>query len=326
MLRRDFITLLGCASASWPLVASAHRTARIGFLSSRSPNESESVVSAFRKGLFSAGYVEGRNATVEFRWANGQYDKLRALTMQLVEQRVDIIAATGDIVSARAAKSATSDMPIVFVIGGDPVRLGLVASLNRPDGNLTGVSLVSSGLGAKRVGLLHELVPDAALVSLLLNPNNPNAALERRDVEVAARTLGLRVSVEAAATIEQLEPAFVAMVQQGAGGLIVATDPFLLSRRDQLVVLAASHGLPTIYQFREFSMSGGLISYGTNITGAYRKAGEYVGWVLSGEKKIHELPIFQQTTLELVINLKTARTLGVNIPASLVVFADELIE
>jgi putative ABC transport system substrate-binding protein len=201
-----------------------------------------------------------------------------------------------------------------------------VASLNRPDGNLTGVSLVSSGLGAKRVGLLHELVPTAALVSLLLNPNNPNAALERHDVELATSTLGLRISVQAAATIEDFEPAFAAMVRQRAGGLIVATDPFLLSRRGQLVALAARHGIPTIYQFREFSISGGLISYGTNITGAYRKAGEYAGLILSGEKQVHDLPIFQQTTLELVINMKAARALGLNIPASLVVFADELIE
>jgi len=173
---------------------------------------------------------------------------------------------------------------------------------------------------------LHELVPNAALISLLLNPNNPNAALERQDVELAAKTLGLRISVELAGTIEDFELAFAAMVQQRAGGLIVATDPFFLSRRDQLVALAARHGIPTIYQFREFSTSGGLISYGTNITGAYRKAGEYVGWVLNGEKQVHDLPIFQQTSLELVINLKAARMLGLNIPATLVVFADEVIE
>jgi putative tryptophan/tyrosine transport system substrate-binding protein len=326
MRRRDFITLLGCASASWPLLAREQQQAKIGFLSSRSPDESESVLSAFRKGLFSAGYIEGRNATVEFRWAHGQYDKLPALAMELVDRRVDIVAATGDIVSARAAKSATSDIPVVFVIGGDPVGLGLVGSLNRPDGNLTGVSLISSGLGAKRVGLLHELVPNAALISLLLNPNNPNAALERNDVELATRRLGLRISVEAAATIEDFEPAFAAMVQQRAGGLIVATDPFLLGRRDQLVALAARHGIPTIYQFREFSISGGLLSYGTNINGAYREAGEYAGWILSGEKQVNDLPIFQQTTLELVINMKAAKALGLNIPSSLVVFADELIE
>jgi putative ABC transport system substrate-binding protein len=326
MRRRDFITLLGCASASWPLLAREQQPVRIGFLSSRSPDESESVVSAFRKGLFSVGYIEGRNTTIEFRWAEGQYDKLPTLAMELIDRRVDIIAATGDIVSARAAKSTTSSIPVVFVIGGDPVRLGLVASLNRPEGNLTGVSLVSSGLGAKRVGLLHELVPNAALISLLLNPNNPNAALERQDVELAAKTLGLRISVELAGTIEDFELAFAAMVQQRAGGLIVATDPFFLSRRDQLVALAARHGIPTIYQFREFSTSGGLISYGTNITGAYRKAGEYVGWVLNGEKQVHDLPIFQQTSLELVINLKAARMLGLNIPATLVVFADEVIE
>jgi putative ABC transport system substrate-binding protein len=284
------------------------------------------VVSAFRKGLFSAGYIESRNITAEFRWAEGQYNRLPALARELVDSRVDIIAATGDIVSARAAKSTTSEIPIVFVVGGDPVRLELVASLNRPEGNLTGVSVVSSGLGAKRLELLHELVPNAALVSLLLNPDNPNSAPERQDIELAARTLGLRISVELARNVEDFEPAFAAMVQQRAGGLIIGTDPFLLSRRDQLVALTARYGVPTIYQFREFSMSGGLMSYGTDITGAYRKAGEYVGWILSGEKRLHDLPIFQQTTLELIVNLKAARTLGLNIPAALLVFADEVIE
>ena len=326
MRRRDFITLFVCAAASQPLLARAQQPARIGFLSSRSPKESESVVSAFRKGLFSAGYIEGRNTTVEFRWADGQYDRLPALARELVDDRVDIIAATGDVVSARAAKSTTSEIPIVFVIGGDPVHLGLVASLNRPDGNLTGVSLVSSGLGAKRLELLHELVPNAALISLLLNPDNPNSAPERQDIELAARTLGLRISVELARNVEDFEPAFAAMVTQRAGGLIIGTDPFLLSRRDQLVALTARYGVPTIYQFREFSMSGGLMSYGTNITGAYHKAGEYVGWILSGEKQLHDLPIFQQTTLELIVNLKAARTLGLNIPPALLVFADEVIE
>jgi len=320
------MAMLGCSSASWPLQARERQQPRIGFLSSRSPDESESVVSAFRKGLFSGGYIEGRNAAVEFRWAHGQYDQLASLAVELVDRHVDIIAATGDIVSACAAKSATSDIPVVFVVGGDPVRLGLVASLNRPNGNLTGVSLVSSELGAKRLGLLHELVPNAESVSLLLNPNNPSAALERRDVELAAKTLGLGISIEAAGAIEDLEPAFAAMARRRASGLIVATDPFLLSQRDRVVALAARHAIPAIYQFREFAVGGGLISYGTNISGAYRKVGEYVGWILNGEKQVRDLPVFQQTTLELVINLKTAKTLGINVPANLIVFADETIE
>jgi putative tryptophan/tyrosine transport system substrate-binding protein len=326
MRRRDFLGVLGGAMAIWPLGARAQRaTPAIGFLSSRSPAEAESVVTAFRRGLYDTGYVEGRNLAIMFRWADGQYDRLPSLAMELVSQQVAVIAATGDVVSALAAKTATTEIPIVFVIGGDPVRLGLVASFNRPGGNLTGVSLVSSGLGAKRLGLLHELIPNAAVLSLLVNPDNPNAELERQDVENAGRTLGLEILVVNARAERDFEPGFATLVQQRSGGLIVATDPFLLSRRDQLVALAARHRMPTMYQFREFTMEGGLISYGTNITGAYRKAGEYTASILKGEKP-QDLPIFQQTTLELVINLKTAKALGLNIPATLLVFADDIIE
>jgi putative ABC transport system substrate-binding protein len=292
--RRDFITLLGAAAAGWPLAARAQQlpTTIIGFLSSRSPAESASVVAAFRQGLSGTGYLEGHNLAVEFRWAEGQYDRLPALAVELVGRKVAAIAATGDAVSALAAKKATAAIPIVFVIGGDPVRFDLVTSINRPGGNITGVSLISSGLGAKRLGLLHELIPNAAVIALLMNQDNPNAEAERKDVEQAGHTLGKKIVVANASSEDDFETAFSTIVQQRAGGLLVATDPFLLSRRDQLVALAARHALPTMYQFREFATAGGLMSYGTNITGAYRQAGEYIGWILKGEKAVHDLPGF----------------------------------
>jgi putative ABC transport system substrate-binding protein len=328
MKRREFITLLGGAAATWPLAVRAQQreTAAIGFLSSRSPAESASVVAAFRQGLNGTGYVEGQNLAIEFRWADGQYDRLPALAAELVGRQVAAIAATGDAVSALAAKRATTAIPIVFVIGGDPVRFGLVTSINRPGGNITGVSLVSSGLGAKRLGLLHELIPNAAVIALMVNPDNPNAEPERKDVEQAGGILGKQIAIVNASRERDFETAFTTLVEQRAGGLLVATDPFLLSRRDQLVALAARHAIPTMYQFREFATAGGLMSYGTNITGAYRQAGGYLGWILRGEKAVHDLPVFQQTKLELVINLKTAKALGLNIPANLLVFADEVID
>jgi putative tryptophan/tyrosine transport system substrate-binding protein len=326
MRRRQFITLLGGAAA-WPLPARAQQPATtvIGFLSSRSPGESASVVAAFRQGLIEAAHIENQNVTIEFRWADGQYDRLPALARELIGIHVAVIAATGDAVSALAAMRATTATPIVFVIGGDPVRFGLVTSINRPGGNITGVSLVSSGLGAKRLGLLHELIPNAAVIALLVNPANPNAEPERKDVEQAGHTLGKQIVVLKASSENEFETAFQTLTRQRAGGLVVATDPFLLSRRDQLVTLAARYAIPTMYQFREFATAGGLMSYGTNITGAYRQAGEYTGRILKGEKPVN-LPIFQQTKLELVVNLKAAKALGLSIPPTLLVFADELIE
>jgi putative ABC transport system substrate-binding protein len=297
----------------------------IGFLSSRSPGESTSVVAALRQGLKEVGYIEGRNVTVEYRWAEGQYDRLPKLANELVARNISLITATGDAVSALAAKGATTTIPIVFVIGGDPVRFGLVASLNRPGGNITGVSLISSGLGAKRLGLLHELLPNAAVFGLLLNPDNPNGEPERIDVEEAGRTIGRQIVVVNASNERDLDTAFAYLAQQRAGGLLVATDPFFLSRRDHLVELATRHAMPTMYQFREFATASGLMSYGTNITDAYHRAGEYSGRILKGERPA-DLPIFQQTKLELIINLKTAKMLGLSIPPTLLVFADEVIE
>jgi putative ABC transport system substrate-binding protein len=327
MHRREFVTLLSGAVAASPLAARAQQPAMpvIGFLSSRSPTESASVVAAFRQGLMETGYIEGQNVAIEFRWADGQYDRLPALAVDLVGRQVTVIAATGDAVSALAAQRATTAIPTVFVIGGDPTRFGLVSSFNRPSGNITGVSLVSSGLGAKRLGLLQELVPNAAVIGLLVNPENPNAEPEQKDVEQASRTLGKEIFVVSTSNEGEFETAFSTLIKQRAGGLLVATDPFLLSRREHLVALAARHAIPTMYQFREFAMAGGLVSYGTNIIGAYRQAGEYAGRILKGEKPVN-LPVFQQTTLELVINLKTAKALGLSIPATLLVFADEVIE
>jgi putative ABC transport system substrate-binding protein len=326
MRRRDLFPVLG-AAVSWPLAGRAQQLARpeIGFLSSRSPTESTSVVAAFRQGLKEAGHIDGQNLTVEYRWAEGRYDGLPELANELVGRHVSLIAATGDVVSALAAKGATTTIPIVFVIGGDPVRFGLVERLNRPGGNITGVSLISGGLGAKRLGLMHELMPNAAVFALLVNPNNPNGEPERIDVMEAGRTLGRQILVVNASSEREFDGVFEDLVRHRAGALLVATDPFFLSRRDQLVALAARHAVPTMYQFREFAMANGLISYGTNINDAYRRAGEYSGRILKGESPAG-LPVFQQTKLELVINLKTAKTLGLSIPPTLLVFADEVIE
>jgi putative ABC transport system substrate-binding protein len=323
MRRREFFIVIGGAAITWPLAARSQTTPQIiGLLSSRSPNESASVVAAFREGLSERGVFDGQNAKLEFRWAEGQYDRLPALASELVDRGVALIAATGDAVSALAAKAATATIPIVFVIGGDPVRFDLVESMNRPGGNITGVSLISSALGAKRLGLMYDLVPNAAVVGLLVNPDNPNA---EKDVQEAALTIGQKIHVVTAKNERELEPAFANLIDQRVGGLLVATDPFLLSQREQLVALSARHMIPTMYQFREFATAGGLMSYGTNISGAYRQAGLYSGQILKGEKPA-DLPIFQQTKLELVINLKAAKALGLRVPNTLLVFADEVLE
>jgi putative ABC transport system substrate-binding protein len=329
MRRREFIAGLGGAAASsaaWPLAARAQRPAMpvIGDLSSTSPGQFERLTAAFRQGLNEAGYIEGQNVAIEYRWAEGQYDRLPALAADLVRRQVAVILAEGN-TPALAAKAATSTIPIVF-IGNDPVRTGLVARINRPGGNLTGVELFVGPLGAKRLGLLHELIPNAAVIALLVNPDNANTATMRNDVEEAGRTIGRQIVVVNARSGRDLDTAFATLVGQRAGGLLVGGDPFFDSvLRDQLVTLAARHSLPTIYPQREYAADGGLMSYGTSLADAYRLAGTYTGRILKGEKPA-DLPVQQATRFEFVVNLKTAKTLGLAFPAALLVRADEVIE
>jgi putative tryptophan/tyrosine transport system substrate-binding protein len=324
--RREFITLLGGATA-WPLAVRAQQPAMrvVGFLSGRSPGESAAVVNAFRQGLAENGYVEGKDIAIEFRWADGHYDRLAPLAAELVARQVEVIAATGGSVSGLAAKSATGTIPIVFSSGGDAVKLGLVASLNRPGGNVTGVNLVFGALGAKRLELLRSLVPAAAAIAMLVNPNYPSAASEVQDVEPAGRTLGLRISILNARTESEFEPAFTALVEQKAAALVVADDPYLVSQRDRIVQLATRYAVPAMYITRDFADAGGLMSYGPSIIDGYRLVGVYTGRILKGEKPA-DLPVVQPTKFDLVINLKTARALGLTIPDKMLALADEVIE
>jgi putative ABC transport system substrate-binding protein len=329
MRRRDVITLLGVAAATpwlWPRSARAQQPAMpvIGYLGSRSFDVDAHLVAAFHKGLKQLGYVDGHTVGIEYRWADGQYDRLSAFAADLVRRRVNLlVAATNP--AALAAKAATSTMPIVFLGGGDPVQLGLVSSVNRPGGNLTGVNVVASELGAKWVGMLHELVPSARAIASLINPTNPNAGMQSTDAQAAARSLGLQISILRASTDRDIEGAFATLVQQRVGGLGIPSDPFLISRRDQLVAFAARHSVPAIYSRRDYTAAGGLMSYGNSIEDQYREAGVYSGKVLSGTKPA-DLPVQFVTRFELVINLKTAKALNLEIPPTLLARADEVIE
>jgi ABC-type uncharacterized transport system substrate-binding protein len=325
--RREFITLLGGGTVAWPFAANAQQSAlpTIGYLSTRSSGEAKYVTDAFTQGLSETGYVEGRNLAIEFRWAELQYDRLPALVSDLVRRRVAVIAAVGGAHSGLAAKVVTSTIPIVFVSAGDPVTFGLVTSLNRPGGNVTGISMITVTLAPKRLELLHELVPAPAVIVMLVNPTSPYVEPETRDVMTSARALGRQVQVLNASTGEEIDTAFTTLVQQGAGALLVSGDPFFDSQRDRLIVLAAHHRIPAIYQWREFAMIGGLMSYGTSILDAYRQSGIYVGKILKGEKAA-DLPVLQPTKFEFVINLRTSKALGINIPPKLLTFADEVIE
>jgi putative ABC transport system substrate-binding protein len=326
--RRQFISALGGAAIAWPLAARAQHPAMpvIGFMSSRSADDSKYLVAAFRSGLETGGgYVEGQNVTIEYRWAEGQYDRLPALATDLVRRGVAVLVAAGGEPSALAAKAATSTIPIVFTVGGDPVKVGLVASLNRPEGNATGVSLLTTAPEAKRLGLLNELVPGAGVFGVLIDPNYQDHEVQARDVQEAARTIGRQIQIVNAGTDRELETAFAALDQQHAAALLVSADPFFDTRRDRIIALAAQLKLPAMYQFRDYAVSGGLVSYGISITDGYRQVGIYTGQVLNGVKPA-DLPIFQSIKFEFVINLKTAKVLGVKISDNLLSIADEVIE
>jgi putative ABC transport system substrate-binding protein len=327
MRRREFITLITGAIAARPFAATAQQQAIsvIGFLSARSPGEAASAVDAFREGLGKIGYIEGLNVTIEYRWAEGDYARLPALAAELVGRQVNVIAATGGEPSGLAAKAATETIPIVFTVGGDPVELGLVVSLNKPGGNVTGVTLIVGDIATKRLGLLRQLVPHATMIAMLVNPNYPAASAEVRDVQAAARTIGLQIDVLTASTSGEIDVAFASFVGKRPDALFVGGDPFMLGQRDQIVSLVAHHVVPATYAQREFVAAGGLMSYGTSVPDGYRQAGVYTGRILRGVKPA-ELPVLQPTNLELAINLNTARTLGLNVPPTLLAIADEVIE
>jgi putative tryptophan/tyrosine transport system substrate-binding protein len=326
MRRREFIALVGGAAA-WPRVAHAQQPAVpvIGFLHPSSPSAEAYLLRALRQGLKDAGFIEGENVAIESRWADDQLDRLPTLATELVQRRVAVIVTSG-IPSILATKAATTTIPIVFVLGEDPVRLGLVASLARPGGNLTGINVLLTELAAKRLELLHELVPSAARVAVLVNPANATTAESTlRGVEPAARAMGLRIQVVNASTIREIDAAFATLVSERPDALFVANDPFLLDRRVQLALLAVLHRLPAIYQDRLNSEAGGLMSYGTNIADAFRQLGVYAGRILKGAKPA-DLPVLQSSKFELVINAATARMLGLTVPDKLLVGADEVIE
>ena len=325
MRRRDFIKGIAGSVAAWPFVARAQQPALpvIGFLNSRSPGESAHLVAAFRQGLSETGYVEGNNVHIAFRWAEGRFDRLPALAAELVDRGLAVIVANGP--AALAAKRTTSTIPIVFLFGGDPIDAGLVTSLNRPSENTTGVSWFSTELGAKRLALLHELLPNAAVFALLVNQRDSGAARQSADVQAGARTLGRQLHILNASAEKEIDSAFAALVQQRTDALVVAGDPFFTSRREQLLGLAARHAIPAIYSTREFVADGGLMSYGNSNPDAYRRAANYAGRILNGVKPA-ELPIERQTKFEFVINLKAAKALGLTFPPGLLAIADEVIE
>jgi putative ABC transport system substrate-binding protein len=324
--RRQFITLLG-GTAAWPLAARTQQSARpvIGLLSSVPFETRRDQVLGFQRGLKESGYVEGQNVAIEYRSADNQIDRLSELAADLVNRRVDVIVTIGGDIPIHTAKAATTTIPVVFVTGFDPVAAGFVASLNRPGGNLTGVSFLVVFTTAKRLELLSELVPFAATIGTLVNPNNPNAEASTGDAQSAAEKLGKKLIVGKASTGSDLDTSFITFIQEKAEALLVEADPFFLARREQVVTLAARYSMPTIYAFREFATIGGLMSYGTSLSNAYHQAAVYAGKILKGER-VADLPVIQATLFELVVNLRTARTLGLKGPLTLQVAADEVIE
>lgn len=330
MKRREFIAGIGSAATSWlvwPFSARAQQPAMpvVGYLSSRSPAESDAVLAAFRQGLGEAGYVVGQNVAIEYRWAEGNYDKLPALAAELVGLKVSAILAAGGPPSALAAKKATSTIPVIFSAADDPVGIGLVDSLNRPGGNLTGMSVFNATLGAKRLELLHEFVPSARAIAYLTNPANPSAHLEVSAVQEAAKTFGIDLQILKASNDQEVETAFARLAESHAGAVIVAGEPYFDSRRAAIVALAARYAVPASYSWRENVAMGGLLSYGTSITDSYRNSGVYCGRILKGEKPA-DLPVMQPTKFEMTINLRTAKTLGLSVPPALLTGADEVIE
>ena len=327
MRRRDFIKGVSGSAITWPLTARAQQPALpvVGFLGTTTPNDFASRVAAFREGLKEVGYVEGQNVVIEYRWPEGNYDRLAMLAADLVHRRVAVIAAVGGDPSPVAAKAATSTIPIVFSIGGDPVRLGLVANLNRPGGNITGVSFLFSELGAKRLGLLHELLPKASVIGMLVNPTFADAETYISDTKEAALPLGLQIHAVKASTAEDFDTAFAALAEQKTDALLLANDAFFLSERRKLIALAARCAIPAVYFFREFVVDGGLMSYSPSLTQVYRQVGIYTGKILNGANPA-DLPFEEPTHYKLVVNLKIAKATGIELPVNFLALADEVIE
>jgi ABC-type uncharacterized transport system substrate-binding protein len=328
MRRREFITLFGGAAAAWPLAARAQQPAMpaVGFMHLNSADASElGLVAAFRQGLREIGFIEGQNVTVEYRWAQGQYDRFSELAAEFVRRQVAVIAATGGEPSPQSAKAATQTIPIVFTANGDPISEGLVASLRRPGGNITGITIFGPAAVTKRVQLMHQLVPQATTIAYLMNPNHPSGETEMSAAQTAARSLRKEMLVFRARNKPELDAAFMTMAQQQIGALVVASDPFFWSRRGELASLAAHYRLPAIYYLPEFARAGGLMAYGNDLVDIYRLVGVYVGRILKGEKPA-DLPVVQSTKFEFVINLKTAKALGLDVPLGLTAGADEVIE
>jgi len=329
MRRRDFIKAIARSAAVWPLAARAQQSAMpvIGFINTLNSADqiASDLLAAFRQGLKETGFIEGQNVAIEYRWAQGQYERLPEFAADLVRRKVDVIAATGGEPSPQAAKAATQTIPIVFTANGDPVREGLVASVNMPGGNVTGLTIFGPAAVTKRVELMHELVPQASVIGYLMNPNHPSGEIEMQAAETAARSLGKKMPVFKASNEPDLDATFATMVQQQIGALVVASDPFFWSRRGEVVSLAARYGLPAIYYLPEFARAGGLMAYGNNLPDAYRLVGVYVGRILKG-KKPADLPVMQSTKFQFVINLKTAKAPGIGVPNSMQLLADEVIE
>jgi putative tryptophan/tyrosine transport system substrate-binding protein len=327
MRRRDFIKVIAGSAAAWPLGTQAQQSAMpvIGFMSGRAPEDSAHLVSAFRQGLTETGFVEGQTVTIEFRWAHGDYDRLPALAADLVSRKVAVLVGVGGDVSALAAKKATATIPVVFGMGDDPIKAGIVASFNRPDGNVTGFTLRTSEMESKRLGLLREMLPAVQLIGVLVNPQFPPSSHELSDLELAAKGIGQRLFVASANNDAELDSALASLGQQRVGAFLVTAAPFFDTRLERIVGFASQNRLPAIYQFREYAVAGGLISYGPDVVESYRNAGLYVGRILKGEKPA-DLPVLQPTKFDFVINLKTAKALGLTVPPTLLAEAGEVIE